>query len=163
MSLPKLEKLTAEQEALIPVYREKWRAIATSTEQVEPEEASAAVKPPTLQLTALSLILFLYSPYTTLKTANTIPSGLVGRPVEGFLRKKLNELSQQVFPQVQEPASGQVGKVTLTLDKLKVRLRNPLRLQVRGDVYYTVSAAPIGFIPSNLPLSVLFLIFIFLS
>ncbi|MBD0345728.1 MAG: hypothetical protein ICV55_07910 [Coleofasciculus sp. C3-bin4] len=37
-------KLTPEQEALIPVYREKWRAIALSTEPIERQEASATVK-----------------------------------------------------------------------------------------------------------------------
>ncbi|MEH2357820.1 DUF6745 domain-containing protein [Nostoc sp.] len=39
-----IEKLTPEQEALIPVYREKWRAIALSTERIEREKAAEAVK-----------------------------------------------------------------------------------------------------------------------
>lgn len=30
-----IEKLTPEQEALIPVYRQKWRAIAFSTERLD--------------------------------------------------------------------------------------------------------------------------------
>ncbi|MEH1928546.1 hypothetical protein [Nostoc sp.] len=38
------EKLTPEQEALIPVYRQKWRAIALSTERIDREKASEAVK-----------------------------------------------------------------------------------------------------------------------
>ncbi len=44
MSQTKLEKLTLEQEALIPFYREKWRAIATATEPIEPEKATVVVK-----------------------------------------------------------------------------------------------------------------------
>ncbi|MDZ7965069.1 MAG: hypothetical protein RM368_08845 [Nostoc sp. DedSLP03] len=36
--------LTPEQEALIPVYREKWRAIALSTERIDREKAAEAVK-----------------------------------------------------------------------------------------------------------------------
>ncbi len=38
-----IEELTSEQEALIPVYLEKWRAIALSTEPVEPQKASSVV------------------------------------------------------------------------------------------------------------------------
>ncbi|MEH1805242.1 DUF6745 domain-containing protein [Nostoc sp.] len=39
-----IEKLTPEQEALIPVYREKWRAIALSTERIDREKAAEAVR-----------------------------------------------------------------------------------------------------------------------
>ncbi|MEH2304388.1 DUF6745 domain-containing protein [Nostoc sp.] len=39
-----IENLTPEQEALIPVYREKWRAIALSTERIDKEKAAEAVK-----------------------------------------------------------------------------------------------------------------------
>ncbi|MEH2438644.1 MAG: DUF6745 domain-containing protein [Nostoc sp.] len=39
-----IEKLTPEQEALIPVYREKWRAIAFSTERIDREKAAEALK-----------------------------------------------------------------------------------------------------------------------
>jgi hypothetical protein len=44
MSLTKIESLTPEQEALIPVYREKWKAIALSTEPINRQKASDAVK-----------------------------------------------------------------------------------------------------------------------
>jgi hypothetical protein len=39
-----ITKLTPEQEALIPVYREKWRKIALSTERIDREKAAEAVK-----------------------------------------------------------------------------------------------------------------------
>lgn len=39
-----IEKLTPEQEALIPVYREKWRSIALSTEPIDRKKAAEAVK-----------------------------------------------------------------------------------------------------------------------
>ena len=44
MSQIKIEKLTQQQEALIGVYREKWRRIALSTEAIDPQKASNAVK-----------------------------------------------------------------------------------------------------------------------
>jgi len=40
----KIEQLTPEQEALIPVYREKWLKIATSTEPLDYRKARKALK-----------------------------------------------------------------------------------------------------------------------
>lgn len=39
-----ISKLTPEQKALIPVYREKWRQIALSTERIDREKAAEALK-----------------------------------------------------------------------------------------------------------------------
>jgi len=39
-----MKVITPEQEALIPAYREKWQAIALSTEPIDREKAAAAVK-----------------------------------------------------------------------------------------------------------------------
>ena len=67
MSQEKIEKLTPEQEALIPVYREKWRKIALSTEPIDREKAAEAVKA-TYSCLGFKLpeIIFTESPYTGL-------------------------------------------------------------------------------------------------
>ncbi|MGL5064276.1 MAG: DUF6745 domain-containing protein [Microcoleus sp.] len=39
-----MKKLTPEQEALIPVYRDKWRKIALSTERIDRAKAESAIK-----------------------------------------------------------------------------------------------------------------------
>ncbi len=44
MSQTKLKKLTPEQEALIPVYQEKWRAIALSTGPIDRSQAAETIK-----------------------------------------------------------------------------------------------------------------------
>ena len=44
MSQTKLKKLTAAQEALIPVYQEKWRAIALSTGPINRSQAVETIK-----------------------------------------------------------------------------------------------------------------------
>ncbi len=44
MTLPQIDQLTPEQEALIPVYLDKWRKIAFSTEPINQEQAANSVK-----------------------------------------------------------------------------------------------------------------------
>ena len=44
MSRTKLKKLTPEQAALIPVYRDKWRAIALSTGPIDRSQAAETIK-----------------------------------------------------------------------------------------------------------------------
>ncbi|HLO52023.1 MAG TPA: hypothetical protein VK211_26690 [Kamptonema sp.] len=44
MSETKIDRLTPEQEALIPVYQEKWRRIAFSTEPIDHQKITIAVK-----------------------------------------------------------------------------------------------------------------------
>ncbi|HSF72306.1 MAG TPA: hypothetical protein VLA84_00740 [Microcoleus sp.] len=44
MSQTKVKKLTPEQAALIPVYREKWKAIALSTGPINRSQAAETVK-----------------------------------------------------------------------------------------------------------------------
>ncbi|MEG4206539.1 hypothetical protein QUA20_21760 [Microcoleus sp. Pol7_A1] len=43
MSQTKVKKLTPEQAALIPVYREKWRAIALSTGPIDRSQAAETI------------------------------------------------------------------------------------------------------------------------
>jgi hypothetical protein len=43
MSLNQITQLTPEQEALIPVFREKWRKIGLSTEPIDIEKAASAL------------------------------------------------------------------------------------------------------------------------
>ena len=64
MSEINIDKLTPEQEALIPVYQEKWRSIALSTEPIDRQKATEAVKK-AYALIGLSEpeILFYDSPY----------------------------------------------------------------------------------------------------
>lgn len=39
MPKPIITKLTEKQEAMIPIYRDKWRVIAMSTESIDREKA----------------------------------------------------------------------------------------------------------------------------
>lgn len=64
-----IEELTPEQEALIPVYREKWRAIALSTDPFEYQTVSS-IADAYIKNTQEDLIFFHYdSPYEILSQA----------------------------------------------------------------------------------------------
>lgn len=64
MSQQKITKLTPEQEALIPVYREKWRAIALSIEATNHQKFTEAVDSAYIAIGLyLPHILFFNSPY----------------------------------------------------------------------------------------------------
>lgn len=73
MSQGKIEKLTPEQEALIPVYVEKWLKIALSTEPIDREKAAEAVKEGyCLVGLPIPKIIFSDSPYTGLSYLDSL-------------------------------------------------------------------------------------------
>ena len=41
---PIITELTTQQQALIPIYRDKWLKIALSTERIDEERATEAIK-----------------------------------------------------------------------------------------------------------------------
>ncbi|OUL24865.1 hypothetical protein [Nostoc sp. 106C] len=64
-----IEKLTPQQEALIPVYREKWQKIALSTERIDRKKAAEAVKAAYIAIGKNAPnIIFYESPYVALKS-----------------------------------------------------------------------------------------------
>ena len=95
----KITQLTPEQEALIPVYREKWRAIAFSTKPLDPTKASEAIN------AAYSLvgkekpaILFCSSPYAALKSIIDIQmSSQFGGYVEDLRDLYFDPYFQEMF------------------------------------------------------------------
>ncbi|MDZ8051624.1 MAG: DUF6745 domain-containing protein [Aulosira sp. ZfuVER01] len=64
-----IEKLTSQQEALIPVYREKWQKIALSTERMDRKKAAEAVKAAYIAIGKNAPnIIFYESPYVAIKS-----------------------------------------------------------------------------------------------
>lgn len=68
-----ITELTPEQEALIPVYREKWRKIALSTERIDRKKAADAIKAAYTWFGAKQPeILFVDSPYAAFRQLDNI-------------------------------------------------------------------------------------------
>ncbi|MBW4563140.1 MAG: hypothetical protein KME32_18725 [Mojavia pulchra JT2-VF2] len=108
-----IEKLTPEQEALIPVYWDKWRKIALSTERIDRYKAAEAVK---AAYAAIDYeqpeILFQDSPYTAcnwmlkrlspqfIKSYLNEPNGLGSLFPAHFFQELSSQLRQQFGKQV---------------------------------------------------------------
>jgi hypothetical protein len=112
--------LTPKQEALIPVIRDKWRAIAFPTEPVDRQKAYEAVK------AAYKLIgfqepeiVFFDSPYGALKTVlehlvqqldNQLVSRLESQLSKGLDNELESELARQLVSQLTIPLKKQLEK-----------------------------------------------------
>lgn len=89
MSLTNFEKLTPEQEALIPVYREKWRQIAVSTQRLDRQKACKAIKAAYALIgEAEPEIIFYDSPKAAL---NTIIQSQLFNKFDGLLVARLRD------------------------------------------------------------------------
>lgn len=93
MSQIKIEKLTPEQEALIPLYSEKWEKIALTTQPIDRQKASETIKE-AYALMGLSEpeILFYDSPYEALQ--------IIKRKHHQFCPKQWSSLSSQLNRQL---------------------------------------------------------------
>jgi hypothetical protein len=116
MSQTRLEKLTPEQEALIPVYREKWRQIAFATEPIDRQKATEAIEAAYASIGFKQPeILFCDSPSIALKT-------IFHRKRETQKLQLGNPLSVQLQEQLED-----------LLDSNLVRLHKNLRFKLLSD------------------------------
>ncbi|MCC5660642.1 hypothetical protein LC608_27415 [Nostoc sp. XA010] len=118
-----IEKLTPEQEALIPVYREKWRAIALSTERIDKEKAAEAVKATYVAMDVEQPeIIFCDSPYAAY---NWMLKRLSPQLIESYLREPNNLgslFSGHFFQELSSQLNQQLG------DQVHTQLNNCLYL-----------------------------------
>lgn len=116
MSETFIEKLTSEQESLIPVYQEKWRGIALSTERIDRQKAKEAVR---AAYTPIGLkepeIIFFDSPYAALNTVIRSPlrsqlGSQLPSQMELTLESQLgSQLESEVWSQLERELSSQLG------------------------------------------------------
>lgn len=129
-----ISELTPEQEALIPVYREKWRKIALSTERIDREKAAESVK---------AVYVFLGKPEPEIIFCNSPNAGyevVIQRQVnQTLLHNEFTnnllllldyELSSQVANQVNYQLVKQIDRIPGALS----RLENILFGQVESEL-----------------------------
>ncbi|MFB2919003.1 DUF6745 domain-containing protein [Aerosakkonema funiforme] len=154
-----IAKLTSEQEALIPVYLEKWRSIALSTEPIDRQKASEAVKA-VYELIGEQepLIVFFDSPYSALIHKESLHIKQVGKKLKGAVINKLwkpleIQLSEQVDSQLKQWLESRrlkikMGSIQMSeiRDKLAIKLKkhNCIRPEIwslnccKADFYINV-------------------------
>lgn len=145
MSQQKITKLTPEQEALIPVYQEKWRAIALSTGSINRQKSTEAVDSAYIAIGLyLPHILFFNSPYEGL---GKLEQRLVSQSKKGLytllykqwesrcknsdLRYKLNTLNRLMS--LGEELQKQLDNKLYT--ELKHQLEDRLQNQLQNLLY----------------------------
>ncbi|GAB4351402.1 MAG: hypothetical protein Kow0026_08440 [Oricola sp.] len=118
--MAKITGLTPEQEAMITVLREKWRAIGLSTERIDEAEAKQAIRDlyEAAGMKAPSLILAAQSPMQALLMRGVMMD-----------TKSWGELGGQLWDQLRGELRGQLW------DQLWDQLRDQLWDQLRGQLW----------------------------
>ena len=126
----KIERLTDEQVAQLPVYRDKWLAIGLSTEPLDLEKAkSAAIKAYKLAgLKPPQRVFHFQSPMSAALGASILKNGVHSKAPVGA------QVSAQVWAQVRDQVSAQVG------DQVWAQVSAQVWAQVRAQVGAQVRA-----------------------
>jgi hypothetical protein len=154
MSQTKIDILTPEQEALLPVIREKWKAIALSTERIDRQKVTVAVK---ATYRALNLtepkILFFDSPLAAITFLESQPKSALGSVL---MNELLNQLIDQVNCQIDWETDSELPDQIESLPSLKRcqlerQLKSNLKCQQKGEpVYDCIHAGVCACIASQL-------------
>jgi len=110
--MSRIERLTPEQEALIPVYREKWRAIALSTELIDRQKAVEAVKAAYVAIGKQAPeVLVCDSPQALPKTFTSILKRRLSREMEWLVERYSDEQRmEQLRQELGSPLSQQLAE-----------------------------------------------------
>ncbi len=138
--MPKLiiTKLTEEQKAMIPIYRDKWRAIEMSTESIDREKAAAVIKAAYVASDySEPEIVFYSNPLTAIEQVLAMENFKVylGRDIHiKFLKRVLDHVRHGIRQQLSE--------------ELLMRLRN--QIQFPEFPYYPTESNPqISYFPDD--------------
>ncbi len=117
MQQTRIERLMPEQEALFPVYLDKWRAIALQPGPIDRHKATQAIKA-AYDLFRLKepKILFFDSPHAALDALLTQPGSQLGKQLEGRLWSELE---------------GQLSELESQLSQLWRQLKHQLESELR--------------------------------
>ena len=128
MSQTKIENLIPEQEALIPVYREKWRQIALSSKPIDREKAAEAIKSAYIAIGYKQpRILFFDSPSAAIETIvhNSDLKRERGNKLGSQLRRHLDI---QLWSQLKSQLDSQLA------NQLETQLMSQLLLELMSQV-----------------------------
>lgn len=130
MPKPIITELSEQQEAMLPLYRDKWRAIEMSTESIDQEKVAAVIKATYVESGYPEPeILFFGSPLTAIEkmlAVENFKAYLGGDIYIKFLKRVSNHLRHEIKQQLEE--------------RLSLRLRN--QIQFPKFPYYPTDSNP---------------------
>lgn len=131
-----ITELTLEQNALIPVYRDKWRAIALSTEPINRHKAIEAIEAAYATMGERKpKVLFFDSPYAALKSFITSPREWQWQLPNPLVRQLGKQLNPQLSSQLKDQLSNQLwGQLYSQLSRLVYPLREQLRTHLKQPI-----------------------------
>lgn len=98
-----ITELTPEQEALIPLYRDKWRAIALSTERIDCQKTQEAIKG-AYKILGFQMpeVIFCESPYEALRLIGIRPDKkqLLKQLENKIIESLVKQIGRQIVPQL---------------------------------------------------------------
>lgn len=131
----KIERLTPEQEALLPEYREKWRKIALSKEPIDRQQATEAIKAAYAAIgkPEPDVVLFCDSPQAVPKTLLSILKRQLGRELEWLAQSYSKEQQAEQLRQNLGSSSARQFE-----EQLHYYLRSQLEAQLDWRVITTL-------------------------
>ena len=135
-----IEKLTRDQEALLPVYRDRWLEIGLSCEPLDLEKAKEAVKKiyAAANLKAPKQFYVFDSPMSAAMGAAVLKQNQVRDQVWDQVRNQVgNQVGNQVWDQVRNQVGNQVRNQVgnQVWDQVRGQVWDQVRGQVWGQVY----------------------------
>ncbi|HEY9848001.1 MAG TPA: hypothetical protein V6D28_00975 [Leptolyngbyaceae cyanobacterium] len=128
MSQPKINSLTPEQEALIPVYRKKWKRIAFSTEPIDKEKAARTVTEAYSLIGKKKLnIIFVDSPYAVYKKYEELTKPCSLDRLFNLASLLQSEIWNKLVPQLCEELTSKITKEVKS--RLEEELKYPIGTQ----------------------------------
>ncbi|WP_242056931.1 MULTISPECIES: DUF6745 domain-containing protein [Oscillatoriales] len=134
-----ITEFTPEQEALIPVYKEKWDAILLSTERIDRQKAQDAIKSAYGSIGKNEVdILFYDSPYAAAIDINKQGEIKLGKPIRGKLDSQLAiKLWRQVESQLEMRLKEQLWdrQRSMLASRLEISLRRQMSRQLQDNLW----------------------------
>lgn len=132
MPKPIITELSEQQEAMLPLYRDKWRAIEMSTESIDQEKVAAVIKAAYLESGYPEPeILFFGSPLTAIEKILAVENfkTYLGRDIDiKYLKRVVGHIEHGIRQQLES--------------RLSLRLRN--QIQFPKFPYYQTDSNPLA-------------------
>ncbi|UBF25037.1 hypothetical protein K9N68_25875 [Kovacikia minuta CCNUW1] len=138
--MAQIETLTPEQETLIPIYREKWRKIALSTEPIDQGEVAAVIgRLYSIIAETEPEILFFDSPFTTI---SKLEASKRWNPIKDRLNQQRALLRTQIIEQLSDDLWVWIAENLIEHERLRLHPNQQIHDQIYWQLYSQLGKLP---------------------